>query len=114
MRRGGTSHTARGDPPATRRRLRVFAFDPSLAATLDLVGLNIATVSIPFEVDANGQSMLRPGPVGEYIEVVDVDPASDRLYHPVDLDKPSLLASDGLDPSGAIRVSISRWSTRLR
>ena len=42
---------------------------------------------------------MKPGPVGEYLEVVDVDPASDRFYEPVDLDDPRLLLQDGLAPS---------------
>ena len=40
-----------------------------------------------------------PGPVGEYVEVVDVDPASGVFYYPVELDHPHLLAKDGLSPS---------------
>jgi hypothetical protein len=42
---------------------------------------------------------LTPGPIGEYIEVVDYDPASDCFYPPVDLNDPFLLAQDGLPPS---------------
>jgi hypothetical protein len=42
---------------------------------------------------------LQPGPVGEYLEVVDVDPASNRLYDPVNLNEPKLLAQDGWPPS---------------
>ena len=42
---------------------------------------------------------LLPGPVGEYIEVVDVDPASGCVYDPVDLNDPMLLARDGHAPS---------------
>lgn len=50
------------------------------------------TIKIPWE-------KLKPGPIGEYIEVVDVDPASGVLYRPVNLNEPNLLATDGLDPS---------------
>jgi hypothetical protein len=42
---------------------------------------------------------LDPGPVGEYLEVIDIDPASGCFYEPVDLDDPRLLAQDGLTPS---------------
>jgi hypothetical protein len=42
---------------------------------------------------------LAPGPIGEYIEVIDHDPASDCFYAPVDLNDPFLLAQDGLPPS---------------
>lgn len=81
-------------PPAPqRRRLRVYAYDPSLGRQLETVGLNETVTSIRWEAD------LRPGPVGEYIEVVDVDPASNCCYAPLDLNDPRLLATDGLRPS---------------
>jgi len=76
----------------SRRRLRAFAFDPSLSAQLDTFGLNVVTLSVPWED-------LEPGPVGEYVEVVDVDPPSGLAYPPVDLDALYLLAQDGLAPS---------------
>ena len=79
-----------GPPP--KRRLRAFAFDPSLATRLETATLNEVTLEVPWEP-------LEAGPVGEYLEVVDVDPASDRLYPPVALDDPHLLAQDGLAPS---------------
>jgi hypothetical protein len=50
----------------------------------------------PAEGDADPQGV---GPVGEYVEVVDVDPPSGCLYAPVDLNDPHLLAQDGLAPS---------------
>ena len=39
-----------------------------------------------------GRTDLQPGPVGEYLEVVDYDPASGCFYAPVDLNHPHLLA----------------------
>ena len=44
---------------------------------------------------------LAPGPVGEYVEVIDVDPASGCFYEPADLNDPHLLAQDGLPASAA-------------
>ena len=79
-------------PPPTSRRLRVLAFDPSLAQRLETSTLNEIRVSIPWE-------SLAAGPVGEYVEVVDYDPASGVFYHPVELDNPKLIAQDGLSPS---------------
>jgi hypothetical protein len=78
-----------------RRRLRAFAFDPSLRIDLDAAVINQITLPVPWEE-------LAPGPVGEYLEVVDVDPASNACYAPVDLDHPALLAQDGLAPSEAV------------
>lgn len=74
------------------RRLRGYAFDPSFANRLDAFGINIVVYPIRWED-------LEPGPIGEYIEVIDVDPASGVMYPPVHLDDPKLLAQDGLPPS---------------
>jgi hypothetical protein len=79
-------------PEPVVRRLRVLAFDPSLATRIATASFNEITVAIPWEE-------LALGPIGEYIEVVDVDPASGVFYYPVELDHPHLLARDGLPPS---------------
>ena len=76
----------------SHRRLRVYTFDPSLATQLDTALINEAVLRVPWEP-------LSAGPVGEYLEVVDRDPASDCFYQPVKLDDPHLLAQDGLGPS---------------
>lgn len=74
------------------RSVRVFAFDPSLATQLDLLEINEAVLRVPWDAE------MAPGPVGEYIEVIDYDPGSACFYHPVDLNDPHLLAQDGLSP----------------
>jgi hypothetical protein len=79
------------DVPAYRR-LRVYAFDPSLALRIQTTGIQEITIHVPWED-------LGQGPVGEYVEVVDVDPASGVAYQPVDLNDPHLLVQDGLRPS---------------
>ena len=90
----------RRPPPPADRQLRIFALDPSLGGSLKSFESKVATIDVRYEVDREtGESILRPGPVGEYLEVVDVDPASDQYYPPVDLDDPRLLIQDGLDPS---------------
>jgi hypothetical protein len=78
-------------PPSCR--LRVYAFDPSLATRPEDAVINQVTLKVPWE------SGLAKGPVGEYLEVVDYDPASGCFYAPVDLNDPRLLAQDGLAPS---------------
>src|SRR2546421_2159840 len=101
-----------GSPPAIRptrtipierppfRRLRGYAFDPSLSTQLDSALINIVTMKVPWEFDPKtGKDILQPGPVGEYLEVVDVDPRWHCFYAPVDLNSPYLLAQDGLAPS---------------
>jgi len=75
------------------RRLRVFTYDPLLANNPDLLHLNQTTLDVIWEDD------LRAGPVGEYLEVVDVDSATGCCYAPVDLNHPSILSMSGLTPS---------------
>ncbi|WP_315819277.1 hypothetical protein [Paraflavitalea speifideaquila] len=74
------------------RKLRAFTFDPSLSLKLDTSVINNIVYKVPWEA-------LKPGPVGEYIEVVDFDPSSGCFYKPVNLDDPYTLAQDGLDPA---------------
>jgi hypothetical protein len=80
-------------PPV--RRLRVFAYDPALQIDIRNYVINDAILEVHWEDD------LRPGPVGEYLEVVDVDPSSNCCYAPVDLNHPHVLAQNGLAPSEA-------------
>lgn len=106
------------NPTPAVRRLRVLAFDPSLTTRLETETINELTLSIPWEPleplatpqekaalesgsnnGAEKKQFPAPGPIGEYIEVVDYDPASDAFYAPVDLNDPNLLAQDGLAPS---------------
>jgi subtilisin family serine protease len=79
-------------PEPDVRCLRGYAIDPTLSTTLDTVQISEMTFNVPWEP-------LERGPVGEYLEVIDVDPASGAFYEPVDLDDPRILAMDGLDPS---------------
>ena len=91
---------------------------PSIAKKLDFVADQRDDASVPWDdvadcakSKASGRSTEpRPG-LGEYLEVVDVDPASDKLYDPVDLnDRNCSRRTAGRRPR-AIRSSISRWST---
>jgi len=82
------------------RRLRGYAFDPSLSIRLETALVNQTTYKVMWEEAAKGTSDgLTAGPVGEYLEVVDYDPASNCFYEPVDLNDPDILAQDGLSPS---------------
>jgi len=101
--------------PPSRRRLQIFAVDPGASNRLDTAFINKTTIDVPWEgeaTDANRSAgsvreegeatpadALGPGPVGEYIEVVDVDPASGMAYPPINLNDPYLLAENGLAPS---------------
>lgn len=75
-----------------RRRLRIFASDPSLTAVLETARRAVATVEVAWET-------LAPGPVGEYLEVVDIDPATRAAYAPVDLEDRRVIATAGLTPA---------------
>ncbi|HTG95335.1 MAG TPA: S8/S53 family peptidase, partial [Pyrinomonadaceae bacterium] len=80
-------------PPVTRS-LRVFAFDPLAGTKLETVGFNETTIPVPWE-------KLEPGPIGEYLEVVDTDPATGVVYAPIDLDAPFPLSQAGYRPTEA-------------
>jgi hypothetical protein len=82
-------------PKPTRRPLRVYAYDPSLGADLATLDINEAILDVHWEDD------LQAGPIGEYIEVIDIDPPSRRCYAPVNLNHPYLLTQSGLPPSEA-------------
>jgi hypothetical protein len=90
-----TVTSARSDlvPDPVTRNLRIFAFDPSVSARMDTAGIGEMTIAVPWERN------LQAGPVGEYIEVIDADPASGVFYKPVDLNEPRVLAQNGLAPS---------------
>jgi hypothetical protein len=80
-------------PPPLYRSLRVYTFDPGIATKVDTAPINQTVLRVPWEEG------LQPGPVGDYLEVIDYDPASDCFYDPVDLNDTYLLAQDGLAPS---------------
>ena len=86
----GAARSAPGDPPF--RSLRAFSIDPSLATDFETAPISEVTIQVPWE-------KLGPGPSGEYLDVIDVDPGSGCFYSPVDLNDPSLLAQNGLTPS---------------
>ena len=95
------------------RRLRVFALDPSYHQELEGSAFSTATLLVPWETNDDAPSNERErdelarwtspermlGPVGEYLEVVDLDPMSERVYEPIDLNALHVLADDGLAPS---------------
>jgi hypothetical protein len=82
------------------RKLRGYAFDPSLSLQVDTVDVNNITYKIEWEdLKKRSNDNNATYPAGEYIEVVDYDPASACFYPPVDLNDQYLLAQDGLDPS---------------
>ncbi|MFG6429337.1 hypothetical protein [Roseateles sp. LYH14W] len=85
-------HAASQPARPTHRLLRGYAFDPSLATRLETALVSEVRYRVPWEA-------LQPGPCGEYVEVIDVDPASGCFYAPVNLDHPHILAQHGLAPS---------------
>jgi hypothetical protein len=82
---------------------------------MDTAILNQIVFRVPWEEDAerlkrdrasqtsyaplDDDAGLFPGPIGEYLEVIDYDPASNCFYEPVNLNSPHVLAQDGLAPS---------------
>ena len=76
------------------RKLRGYAFDPSMSLEIDTAPINEILYKVPWETEKLGE-----GPDGEYIKVIDLDPSSNAVYDPVDLDDQYILANDGLEPS---------------
>jgi len=87
----GLSHQEHYPSPRSLR-LRALAFDPVLSREIETSEINDVVIKIPWNDD------LQIGPVDEYLEVVDYDPASRVFYAPVNLMDPALLAQDGLPP----------------
>jgi len=93
------------------RKLRGYAFDPSLSLQAQTVDINSMIYKVVWEDlylsdDEKKKQLENPqykpqttGPTGEYIEVVDYDPTTGRYYKPLDLNDPYILAQDGLAPS---------------
>src|SRR3954462_11738562 len=77
-----------GYPRPTSRPLRVYAFDPSEGRKLN----NYMTVQVAHEE-------LEPGPVGKRLAIVDYDASNEIFYEAVDLENPSVLMANGLEPS---------------
>jgi hypothetical protein len=75
-------------PAPLYRPLKAFAFDPSCGRGFG----NYMTLQVPYE-------QLRPGPVGSYLAVIDYDGTNNCYYEPVDLNDPTVLIRNGLDPS---------------
>ncbi|MDQ3487391.1 MAG: S8 family serine peptidase [Acidobacteriota bacterium] len=74
------------------RALRGYGIDPTLTTSLATAPISEVTFKVPWEP-------LESGPIGEYLEIIDTDPASGCFYEPVDLDHPNALAQSGLTPS---------------
>lgn len=74
------------------RKLRGYAFDPSFSATLNKRQVNEVLYKIKWEDT-------KPGPVGEYIAVIDYDPTKKKFYEPLDLNNPLVLADHGMELS---------------
>ncbi|HYJ80004.1 MAG TPA: hypothetical protein VEW03_10405, partial [Longimicrobiaceae bacterium] len=77
------------------RCLRGYAIDPSVAQRLDTASIAEVVFRVPWEE-------VCPGPVGEYVEVIDYDPVAGCFYAPVDLDERGVLADRGLPPSEGV------------
>jgi hypothetical protein len=75
------------------RYLRGYTLDPGFSTRLDTAAINEGTYRIPFEEN------LKAGPIGEYVEVIDYDPATGCWYEPVDLTEEKVASQNGLSPS---------------
>lgn len=74
------------------RYLRGYALDPGFSTQLSTMTINEVNYKIRWE-------QVLPGPIGEYVEVIDIDPASNCYYEPIDLNAQNVLSQGGLAPS---------------
>jgi hypothetical protein len=81
------------------RKLRGYAFDPSLSLLLDTAQVNNIVYKVEWENLDTLPNSNQTVPTGEYIEIIDYDPATGVFYDLVDLNEKYLLAQDGLEPS---------------
>jgi hypothetical protein len=86
-------------PTPAYRYLRGYAFDPSLSLQSETVEVNTLAYKVEWEDLYPNPENKKSLPSGEYIEIIDYDPATGVFYPPVDLNDMFLLASDGLEPS---------------
>ncbi|MDZ4719637.1 MAG: hypothetical protein SH847_14370 [Roseiflexaceae bacterium] len=99
-------------PAPIYRCLRGYAFDPILSLDPETAFINEVVFKIRWDdLEPRAISNEEPalendwrknpglGPVGEYVEVVDYDPASNAFYAPINLNDPWLLGQNGLPPS---------------
>src|SRR5262245_53302445 len=77
-------------PWPSTRPLKIYATDPTKGYDEAL------KISIAIENEE-----LKPGPVGERLEVVDYDGYAKTFYDPINLDDSAILMQGGLDPSEA-------------
>ena len=102
-------------PPPQKRVLRGYAVDPSLAVSLSTLPIHELRYEVDWE-ELTPRSSLSPAPrtrrrgslrspeetgsypQGEYLEIIDYDPATGVFYEPVNLDDPHLLAQGGHKP----------------
>jgi hypothetical protein len=89
LKNGGSTVPAasRWTPPKPQcRKLQGYVFDPSMSTQLQYVNLSETIYKIRWEPN------LKPGPIGEYLEVIDTEA-------PLDLNADHILAQDGLEPT---------------
>jgi hypothetical protein len=84
-------------PKPSKRRLRVYAFDPNAALERGSASYSQATIALTWNDPT--EEAVTPGPVNDYLEVIDIDPVSRQFYEPIDLNDVNVLGQDGLPPS---------------
>lgn len=72
-----------------RRKLKVYASDPQAGRHQ----------RYRIRIDIENEPDLEPGPKGNIVEVIDYDSERQRYYRPINLNNPTILMQDGLDPN---------------
>ncbi len=86
-------------PTQVYRFLRGYTLDPGFSTQLDTMTINDTVYRVRWEDLQDENQKDTPGPVGEYFEVIDIDPPSNCYYAPVNLNAIEVLSQNGLKPS---------------
>ena len=76
----------------TYRYLKGYTLDPSFSTLLATYTINETLYKIRWE-------NVERGPLGDYLEIIDVDPPNSCFYEPVDLNDMEVISQNGLRPS---------------
>ncbi|NHF58044.1 hypothetical protein FK220_001740 [Flavobacteriaceae bacterium TP-CH-4] len=77
----------------TYRYLKGYTLDPSFSTLLSTYTVNEKVYRVRWE------DGVEPGPKGDYVAVIDFDPANQCWYRPVDINHVEVLSQNGLSPS---------------
>jgi len=80
------------------RKLRGYAFDPSMSLQMETAEVNKIVYKVVWEPLETDNELGTSYPRGEYLEIIDYDPSTGVFYTPVDLNNQHTIMEEGLAP----------------